>query len=157
MIRFMQAELKHAQALSELIQPLAKKYVCPTCDETFHEELLASMTGRSLGEYIQAGYQYHIAVDSESRIIGAIGMRDSTHLYHLFVSDDYQGQGVARKLWEIAKSDSLHQTKHTHFTVNSAVNAEHIYKSFGFKRIAGVRTRGGMVDIPMRLDLTTDM
>ncbi|WP_081305589.1 GNAT family N-acetyltransferase [Vibrio coralliilyticus] len=40
-----------------------------------------------------------------------------------------------------------------HFTVNSAVNAEHVYLSFGFKRINGVRSRGGMVDIPMELTL----
>ncbi|MYM58748.1 GNAT family N-acetyltransferase [Vibrio sp. OCN044] len=157
MIRLIQAEIKHAQPISELIQALAKKYVCPTCDESFHETLLGSMTSQSIKEYIQSGYQYHIAIDPESNIIAVIGMRDSNHLYHLFVSDDYQGQGIARKLWEMAKSASLRHTRHTHFTVNSAVNAEHVYKNFGFKRIAGIRTRGGMVDVPMRLDLSENV
>ena len=60
MIRFIQAEVKHAQPISELIQALAKKYVCPTCDESFHETLLGSMTSQSIKKYIQSGYQYHI-------------------------------------------------------------------------------------------------
>lgn len=80
-------------------------------------------------------------------------MREETHLYHLFVSDEYQGQGLSRKLWETAMSDVKTRVEVTSFTVNSAVNAEHVYLSFGFKRINDVRSRGGMVDIPMELTL----
>jgi GNAT superfamily N-acetyltransferase len=28
-------------------------------------------------------------------------------MLHLFVYDDYQGKGVARKMWEIAKAECL--------------------------------------------------
>ncbi|WP_348541497.1 GNAT family N-acetyltransferase, partial [Vibrio zhanjiangensis] len=121
-------------------------------NDTFHETLLDSMSTNNIREYIKSGYRYHIATDN-GRLVGVIGMREHSHLYHLFVCDEYQGQGISRKLWEIAKSDILSQITTSYFTVNSALHAEHVYKKFGFERIAGIRTRGGMVDIPMRLDL----
>ena len=53
-------------------------------------------------------------------------------------------------------SDAKTRVEVTSFTVNSAVNAEHVYLNFGFKRINGVRNRGGMVDIPMKLTLESN-
>ncbi len=88
----------------------------------------------------------------KSEIIGVAGIRDSSHLFHLFVSDNYQGQGLSRKLWERIKSEALTNGNSGRFTVNSAINSESIYLSFGFIRTGEIRNRDGMIDIPMELE-----
>lgn len=147
------AGVEYSKSISELITPLTDKYVCPTCEESVRVVLLDSMAPEKIREYQESDYRYHVAEKSDGTIVGVIGMREETHLYHLSVSDEYQGQGLSRKLWETAMSDVKTRVEVTSFTVNSAVNAEHVYLSFGFKRINGVRSRGGMVDIPMELKL----
>ncbi|NAX46574.1 GNAT family N-acetyltransferase [Photobacterium halotolerans] len=107
------------------------------------------MSEESIKTYLSTNYAYFVAINVNEKVVGVAGIRDYSHLYHLFVSDDNQGQGLSRQLWEVIKDDALKNGNNGHFTVNSAVNAESVYLSFGFRRIDGVRNREGMVDIPM--------
>ncbi|QXO15861.1 MULTISPECIES: GNAT family N-acetyltransferase [Vibrio] len=146
------ATLGDAKGISDLIIPLTKKYVCPTCDKSAQEILINSMSEANVANYLSDNYQYFVAVNEKSEIIGVAGIRDSSHLYHLFVSDNYQRQGLSRKLWERVKTAAMISGNSGRFTVNSAVNAEKIYLSFGFIRIDGIRNRDGMIDVPMVLE-----
>ena len=65
--------------------------------------------------------------------------------------ENYQGIGLSRRLWNEAKTECLSNGNTGNFTVNSALNSESTYLSFGFKRVEGVRYREGMIDIPMLL------
>ncbi|PMO04096.1 GNAT family N-acetyltransferase [Vibrio splendidus] len=147
------AEISDSKAISELILPLAKKYVCPTCDASAHDILLNSMSEENVGKYLSTNYNYVIAVTANDEVVGVAGVRDNSHLYHLFVDDNFQGNGLSRKLWEAVKEESIKNGNSGIFTVNSAVNAESVYSRFGFKRTEGIRNRQGMIDIPMLLDL----
>ena len=147
------AEISDSKAISELILPLAKKYVCPTCDASVHDILLNSMSEDNVGKYLSTNYNYVIAVTANDEVVGVAGVRDNTHLYHLFVDDNFQGNGLSRQLWEAVKEESIKNGNSGIFTVNSAVNAESVYSRFGFKRTEGIRNRQGMIDIPMLLDL----
>lgn len=153
-ITIRKAKLADAKAISELILPLAEKYVCPTCNASVHAVLLGSMSEQSIASYLSANYAYVVAVTPANDIVGVAGIRDYAHLYHLFVSDNYQGKGLSRKLWSAIQTQSLQQGNSGRFTVNSALNAESVYARFGFKRIEGIRNRQGMVDIPMVLEVT---
>ncbi|MEZ9074090.1 GNAT family N-acetyltransferase, partial [Vibrio splendidus] len=90
---------------------------------------------------------------ANDEVVGVAGVRDNSHLYHLFVDDNFQGNGLSRQLWEAVKEESIKNGNSGIFTVNSAVNAESVYSRFGFKRTEGIRNRQGMIDIPMLLDL----
>ncbi|WP_368084183.1 GNAT family N-acetyltransferase [Vibrio splendidus] len=147
------AEISDSKAISELILPLAKKYVCPTCDASVHDILLNSMSEENVGKYLSTNYNYVIAVTANDEVVGVAGVRDNSHLYHLFVDDNFQGNGLSRQLWEAVKEESIKNGNSGIFTVNSAVNAESVYSRFGFKRTEGIRNRQGMIDIPMLLDL----
>ncbi|CAK1763656.1 MULTISPECIES: GNAT family N-acetyltransferase [Vibrio] len=147
------AEISDSKAISELILPLAKKYVCPTCDASAHDILLNSMSEENVGKYLSTNYNYVIAVTANDEVVGVAGVRDNSHLYHLFVDDNFQGNGLSRQLWEAVKEESIKNGNSGIFTVNSAVNAESVYSRFGFKRTEGIRNRQGMIDIPMLLDL----
>ncbi|NOH30745.1 GNAT family N-acetyltransferase [Vibrio mediterranei] len=148
------ARASDALAISQLIIPLTKKYVCPDCDESVHNVLLDSMSPERIEGYMASNYSYVVAVSESNEVIGVGGVRDNTHLYHLFVHDEYQGKGLSRQLWENVKGVALQNGNKGRFTVNSALSAENVYLKFGFKRIHGVRREKGMVDIPMVLDVT---
>lgn len=142
-----------AEAISRLLVRLTEKHVCPTCDKSVHEALLNSMSPESVEKYLSENHFYMVAITPGGEIIGVAGIRDNSHLYHLFVSDNYQGKGLSRKLWETVKNVALDNGNNGCFTVNSAVNAEGVYLKFGFKRTAGIRNRAGMVDVPMFLEI----
>ncbi|ELK2038254.1 GNAT family N-acetyltransferase [Vibrio vulnificus] len=151
-INIRNAEISDARAISELLLPLTNKYVCPTCDVTVHSILLDSMSEKNIKKYLSTNYDYVVAVTENNEVVGVAGVRDNSHLYHLFVDDDFQGNGLSRQLWETVKEKALENGNSGLFTVNSAVNAESVYVRFGFKRTEGVRNRQGMVDIPMVLE-----
>ncbi|MBD1577736.1 GNAT family N-acetyltransferase [Vibrio sp. S11_S32] len=102
--------------------------------------------------YLSSNYSYLVAISDNNEVIGVVGIRDNSHLFHLFVHDSFQGIGLSRKLWEVAKNLAMKNGNRGRFTVNSALRAEQIYKNFGFNRIDGVRREKGMVDIPMVMD-----
>ncbi|KJY93633.1 GCN5 family acetyltransferase [Vibrio neptunius] len=151
-ITFRNAKICDAKAISELILPLAKKYVCPTCDPSVQGVLLKSMSEEKVEHYLSTNYHYVVAVTANDEVIGVAGIRDNSHLYHLFVNDRFQGHGLSRQLWEVVKENALNNGNKGIFTVNSAINAECVYLRFGFKRTKGIRNRQGMIDIPMMLE-----
>jgi len=151
-IKIRKAEISDAKSISELILPLTEKYVCPTCDASVHDVLLSSMSEDNIRKYLSTNYDYIVAVTTKNEVIGVAGVRDNSHLYHLFVDDSFQGNGLSRKLWETIKEEANKKGNSGAFTVNSAVNAENVYLRFGFKRTEGIRNRQGMVDVPMKFE-----
>uniref|UniRef100_UPI0016807B3D GNAT family N-acetyltransferase n=1 Tax=Pseudoalteromonas sp. S16_S37 TaxID=2720228 RepID=UPI0016807B3D len=147
------ATLHDAQAISQLITTLTEKYVCPTCEDSARDILRNSMSVQCIASYLSDNYLYMVAINERDEIVGVAGIKDSSHLYHLFVSDDYQGLGLSRRLWECVKAQALNNGNTGRFTVNSALNAESVYLRFGFKRLEGVRNRQGVLDIPMALEI----
>ncbi|GAB6260096.1 GNAT family N-acetyltransferase [Photobacterium sp. R1] len=148
------ADLSDAKAISELIQPTLRQHVLPTVAPQVHEMLLNTMSAQSITNYLNQGYRYHVAEQVSGEIIGVVGMKENSHLYHLFVRDDHHGKGLSRQLWETAKNACLQHGNPGQFTVNSALNAERVYQAFGFQRVDGIRDRDGMLDVPMVLNLS---
>ncbi|MDN3611658.1 GNAT family N-acetyltransferase [Vibrio ostreicida] len=103
------AGLKDASAISQLIIPLARQYICPTCEASIETLLLESMSEHNIALNLEGECCYHMALDKSGKLLGVIGMRQETHLFHLFVADGYQGQGIARQLWHYVKSDTLNR------------------------------------------------
>jgi len=152
-ITIRKAHANDARAISELIVPLTKRYICPTCEASAYELLLGSMSEEKIATYLVSNFDYLVAETKNKEVIGVGGMRDNSHLYHLFVSDQYQGQGLSRQLWDCLKEQAMIKGNRGAFSVNSAVNAEAVYSSFGFKRKAGIRNQHGVIDIPMVLEV----
>jgi len=144
------ATVVDAKAISELIIPLVTKYILPTCTGDGPKILLESMNVRSITGYIESSYCYLKAVE-QGALIAVIGFRDNSHLYHLFVKEEYQGMGLATQLWELIKDECIANGNSGIFTVNAAVNAVQLYRKIGFKDHSGIRERCGIKDIPMRL------
>ena len=140
------------EAISQLIEPLVTKYISPSCSEQGVEILLRSMSGQSIENYFSAGYQYWLG-EIDNQLMAVIGIKDNSHLYHLFVADCFQGKGHAHQLWQHAKAECLALGNPGIFTVNSALNATPVYRKWGFEPVSEVRQRSGIKDIAMRLQL----
>ena len=150
-----EANINDANAISLLISPLAEKYIIPDCTVEGAELLLSSMTTQAIENYITSGYQYIVAM-SGKQVVGVIGMKEHSHLYHLFVDIKYQRQGLSTRLWETAKEKALLIGNISEFTVNSTPSAQKIYPKLGFVPLfpdRKVRIRNGVKDIPMVLKL----
>ncbi|NQZ32551.1 MAG: GNAT family N-acetyltransferase [Oceanospirillaceae bacterium] len=141
-----------AVEISRLIEPLVIKYILPTCTQEGGGLLMASMTAHSIDKYFTLGYEYTVA-EVAGKIVAVIGIKENSHLYHLFVDDDYQGKGIAKSLWGYAKEQCLCRGNNGVFTVNAALTAVDLYHHWGFVSLSDVRNRSGVKDVPMQLTL----
>jgi N-acetylglutamate synthase-like GNAT family acetyltransferase len=149
---FRKAQRDDIEAISKLLTELVKKYIVSSCTGIGGELILASMTPDAIKTYFDLGYQYNVAED-DGAVVGVVGMKDNSHLYHLFIADPQQGLGLSRTLWELARNECLANDNEGRFTVNSALNAQNVYLKFGFTPVDGIREKFGIKDIPMTLDL----
>ena len=139
--------------ISQLITQLVIKYILPTCSQEGGQLILNSMAPNCISNYFDAGYEYHVA-ELKGELIGVVGMKENAHLYHLFVAEALQGNGISRKLWEQARDECLANGNQGKFTVNSALNAADVYLKFGFVPVSGIREKQGVKDMPMELNVT---
>ena len=144
------AEPTDTLAMSELIEKLVRRYILKDCTPEGRRTLLASVTPEALRDAMERGFQYHVAVGG-SDLFGVVGMRDASHLYHLFVVDAARGTGLGRRLWETARDEiCMHGTAPPVFTVNSSLHAVGFYKALGFQPTGPDEERSGIRSQPMR-------
>ncbi|WP_455221178.1 GNAT family N-acetyltransferase [Kaarinaea lacus] len=151
-MKIREAETKDAAAISHLATVLSEKYITPEFTETVAESFLVSLTPSSIKTNMNNGFRYHVA-ESDDRIIGIIGIKQGSHLYHLFVDEAYQKQGIARQLWYVARDACIAAGNNKEFTVNSSRYALGFYEKLGFVAQSAPQERNGVVAIPMKLTL----
>ena len=120
------------------------------------EHYLASVSETAERGYLESPrYSYFIA-EREDKVVGFIAIRDGTHLFHLFVAEESQGQGVATALWRRAREYALRASGASEFTVNSSLNAVAINERFGFVPCGAEVHAHGIAFLPMSLRLQND-
>ena len=139
-----------APAISDLIRPLAEKYIAGDFSPEGARTLLDSMAPAAIAGYIESGYRYHVA-EQDGAIVGAVAVRDNRHVYHLFVAEAFQGRGLARRLWHVARHACGHDGNSGEFTVNSSRFAVEMYRKFGFVETGPTETKSGVTYVPMAL------
>lgn len=112
---------------------------------TVTEENVLGFVTESDGRY-QAAF-----VDGE--LAGVVSVRDNSHLFHLYVAERFHHRGIARALWQAARSDAQARGNPGRFTVKSSPYAVGVYERFGFKAIGPRAEQGGLVYVPMLLEL----
>ena len=95
------------------------------------EQFLQRITNAEYSNYVYC-------IDDE--IVGYIAMKESSHLYHLFVSEARQGNGIANGLWKhICGKCSAEK-----YSVRSSLYAVPVYKKWGFVETDMVREKDGI-------------
>jgi len=138
--------------IAELIYVLACRFILPGFSDAGRARFLEVHDAESIAERIAGNFRYHVAETGEG-IVGVVGTRDDSHLYHLFVAESCQGRGLGRSLWDRARAECLAHGSPEAFTVNALINAVPIYQSFGFVVVAALQDREGVSSIPMKLAL----
>jgi GNAT superfamily N-acetyltransferase len=139
-------------AAARLLRALALEFILG--DSTVEEAstFLRENDADGIRGYIARGFVYHVAqVDGE--LAGFIAVRERRHLFHLFVDKRWQGKGVARRLWDVARHAAIEAGNEGAFIVNSSVFAVPVYESFGFVHTAPLQCVRGIRFHPMQLTL----
>jgi GNAT superfamily N-acetyltransferase len=120
------------------------------------EQYSASVSEAAEREYLESPrYSYFIA-ELEGEVLGFIAIRDGTHLFHMFVAAESQGQGIAAALWDRAREHAIRSGGAGEFTVNSSPNAVAIYEHFGFVPSGAKVNAHGVALLPRRLGPKND-
>jgi ribosomal protein S18 acetylase RimI-like enzyme len=147
------AVLADADALSALAH-LVAPYFTRHPDGQGAELFFASITPEAMAERLTSPqFRYWVATAETGKIIGAIAIRDNSHLYHLFVDPDQHRQGCAKQLWRHLKDAANAAGNPGEFTVNSSIYAQAMYEKFGFVASAEKQETHGLVFLPMALKL----
>lgn len=144
------ATAEDSVVIGNLVCRLSEKYISNDFTPEGKQTLLNSMTPAAIKSYIQSGYRYHVA-EVDNQLVGVVGVKDNTHLYHLFVAEDHHRQGIASRLWQVAVKACMGDGNPGEFTVNSSIYAVGAYESLGFVAQSGPKDKNGVLFIPMKL------
>lgn len=149
-----QAMNNDAEVISRLILPLVEKFIAPEFSPSGQRNLLTSMEPAALRGFFEAGHRYHVA-EVEGQIVGVVGIRDNSHVHHLFVAEDFQRRGIARRLWTVAKGECLAAGNPGQFTVYSSRYALEVYRRLGFVEAGPPETKDDVTAVPMKHECPT--
>jgi len=106
-----------------------------------------TLTKTAFVERFESSEYYNVVYEVDGNIAGYLSFKSHSHLYHLFVSEDYQRQGIAKQLWENATSVYPSDC----YTLRSSLFAVPIYQAFGFRAVGEAGSKDGISYQPMEL------
>lgn len=138
-------------AIARLFRAAALEFIVHESPPEGAANFLRENDEEGLRGFVQQGHVYHVAL-ADGELAGFIAVRELTHLFHLFVDKRWHGQGVARRLWDVARRASLDAGNPGFFTVNSSNHALPVYAAWGFVPTAQRQFTKGLYYTPMRLE-----
>lgn len=114
------------------------------------EHFLASVSEDAERQYLESDRYRFIVAEAGAVLAGVVALRDSRHLFHLFVDARFQRQGLADRLWRTVRDEALCPGHPGEFTVNASLNAVPAYGRLGFVATGDVQSVHGISFRPMR-------
>lgn len=137
-------------AMAALLRSLALEFVVHESTPLGAAAFLAENDEHGIRGYLARGHDCHVALDGD-QLAGFIAIRDNSHLFHLFVGTAWQRQGLARRLWRVARAAAIARGGDGNFTVNASNYAVPAYERLGFVRVAPAQCVKGLSFNPMHL------
>lgn len=139
-------------AVSSLIRQLTIDHILPDCSSQGADHLLASLTADKLSEALDSGLLVGAVIEEQGTIVGYAAIKEGHHLMHLFVDDEYQRRGIARRLFHfLVREFELKQV-----SVNASLNALQAYQKLGFIKQQPPQSKNGIPYIPMHWRASTN-
>ncbi|MFC2168998.1 GNAT family N-acetyltransferase [Acidobacteriota bacterium] len=151
------------------IQPIKKREAKQVCDliiQVFHEFIAPHYSNDGVLEFqkyinpdslMQRQKKNHfiLVAETEKRIVGMIEIRNKSHISLLFVDQQFQRNGISRKLLQRSLEICLkRQPDLSKFSVNSSPNAVHVYEKLGFYQTGPEQIKNAIRFTPMELELS---
>jgi GNAT superfamily N-acetyltransferase len=90
----------------------------------------------------------------DSKLIGMIEIRDNKYISLLFIDKEYQGQGIAKKLFDKSLKEIIRRDpKLDKFYVHASPYSIPIYKKMGFIETDNMQEENGMKYLPMEMTI----
>ena len=137
--------MEDAEAMSALVITLTQRWIAPDCTQGGVARLMDSMSPARTAQRLREGHR-HVVAERDRRIVGVAALRLPSHLYHLFVADDAQRCGIARRLWNEVRTSAAPGTP---ITVNASLHAFDAYLRMGFEPAGPARLEDGVRSVPM--------
>lgn len=143
------ARIGDAPAVSRLARRVVRRWIVPEQPAVAVMALEEGLRTSVIRQKIQANQRFHLAfVDDALAAVAAV--RDDSHVFQLFVGTRYQGQGIARKLWDRLRRDCVRRAGTRAFTLNAAPGAVPVYLHMGFVIDHDpARVRSKIIAVPM--------
>ena len=141
-----------ADAIQALMVAATIRSIWPTLEAGARDAVLASYARTGLRQRLaDSQHPFWLALDAEGGdACGVIALQGARKLQYLFVRPRWQGRGIARALWQVAREHALQQQPGTApFTVNASLNAVTAYKKLGFVTDGAAQEEGGWRWQPM--------
>ena len=135
---------KDLDRLRELVAESVRGSVTVSDEEAavLIEEIVQSLDNWRESDSAGFGRKYSVA----DEVVGFIVVKDYWKLSHLFVSPEFQGRGIGRKLVEAAVEACRDKGPHLKIKLNSSSNAAGFYEAVGFRRTGpGIDRPGGCI------------
>jgi len=135
---------KDAAMLANLVKSLAHFYLNDSSQE-LPAWLSATLTSPEFLARISNPEYLNLVFEEAGTVTGYLSLKGDSHIYHLFVSAASQTKGIARRLWQRAKSHSSAKI----FSVRSSIYAVPVYRKLGFIETGPASTKDGVSFQPM--------
>lgn len=149
------ANADDAEKISALICDLSSRFIIHEFSPDAQARFLADHSPEAMRQRLTSNFRYHVA-ENGGELIGVAGVRDNTHLFHLFVAEAFQRKGIGTRLWDVVRLECLRGEHPGVFTVNAAKNAVAMYERLGFRQAEPMREVAGISFVPMKLVLRAD-
>jgi GNAT superfamily N-acetyltransferase len=140
-------------SVSDLIVRTFQRDVAPLYVKRGIREFLSYVTPEAILNRQARNHVMLVAIRG-AEFVGALELREYSHVSLLFVEGTRQRKGIGRQLMDEALQ--LCKTHHSgihEITVNASPNAVEAYKRFGFQAIGELQVKNGIGFVPMALPL----
>jgi predicted GNAT family N-acyltransferase len=90
----------------------------------------------------------------DSKLVGVIELRDNKYISLLFVDKEYQGQGIAKKLFDKSLKEIIRRNPQLDkFYVHASPYSIPVYRNMGFIETDNMQEDNGMKYLPMEMTI----
>lgn len=146
-LRIRVATAADAERISALLTCLAEEFIVGEFSPEGREQLMSGFKVDAIAARLASTeYRFHVA-EASAELAGVVALRGDRHLYLLFVERSWHRQGLARRLWSVARAAVPAAVER--WTVNASAYAVPAYERLGFRRVGGPQERLGVEFQPM--------
>ncbi|MCJ8342863.1 MAG: GNAT family N-acetyltransferase [Cetobacterium sp.] len=132
----------------DLIKKSFIKFESPNLSQEGINEFQKFISETSIKQKLQTKELELFCYQSNSEIIGILGLKNNSHISLLFIKESFTKQGIGTKLVKFAKYN-CQKNKIKTLTVNSSVYGKKFYENLGFKSQDNEKCFNGLKFTPM--------
>lgn len=136
--------------VSRLVEEVFNEFVAPEYSENGTNTFLDFIKPSSIEGRLKREDCFILTAKHDENIVGAIEIKECSHISLLFVHKNYQKKGIAKNLFLESQKICLKLNPDIRsITVNSSPYALKIYTKLGFKQTAPKKEKNGIRFFPM--------